>query len=159
QDSDYREANDFFFLTGLESPGGVLVLIQPDSGRSAGEVMLFLNAPPPVPDRVSAPRTAADSPGAAPSGLPPVHARRPKPRRRAPVDPMIALVDSLATARGLERIANPRRVIAPLRAVKDADELRRLRRASDISVEAHKAAMRGTRPGMWEYEAEAIVEY
>jgi Xaa-Pro aminopeptidase len=165
QDSDYREANDFFFLTGVESPGGVLVMIQPDSGRSAGEVMLFLNAPPATPDRVSAARTAADSVGAALSGLPTVHARRPMPRGRAmagrpaPVDPMIAMVDSIASARGLERIANPRRVIAPLRAVKDADELRRLRRASEISVEAHKAAMRGTRPGMWEYETEAIVEY
>ena len=27
QDSDYREDNDFFYLTGLEAPGGWLVLI------------------------------------------------------------------------------------------------------------------------------------
>ncbi|HEX2218399.1 MAG TPA: aminopeptidase P N-terminal domain-containing protein, partial [Gemmatimonadales bacterium] len=27
QDSDYRESNNFFYLTGLEAPGGRLVLI------------------------------------------------------------------------------------------------------------------------------------
>lgn len=165
QDSDYREANDFFFLTGLESPGGVLVMVQPDSGRHPGEALLYLNAPPAVPDRVSAARTAADSLGAALSGFATVHVRTPMPRRRAmpgappPADPMEAVVDSIAAAHGVERIGNPRYTIAPLRVVKDADEMRRLRRAAAISVEAHREAMRRTRPGMWEYEVEALVEY
>jgi Xaa-Pro aminopeptidase len=46
-----------------------------------------------------------------------------------------------------------------LRVVKDADELRRLRRASEVSAEAHVEAMRQARAGRWEYEVEAIVEY
>ena len=50
-------------------------------------------------------------------------------------------------------------VVGALRAVKDADELRRLRTASEITAEAHRQAMLQTRPGMWEYEVEAIVEY
>ncbi len=165
QDSDYREANDFFFLTGLESPGGVLILLQPDSGKAAGEALLYLNAPPATPDRVSAPRTAADSFGMTLSGFAAIAPRRPMPRGRAmpgrpaPEDPMVAVADSIAAAHGVERIANYRRIIAPLRSVKDADELRRLRMASDISVEAHRTAMMQTRPGMWEYEVEAVVEY
>ncbi len=165
QDSDYREANDFFYLTGVESPGGMLVLVQPDSGKTAGTAMLFLSAPPARPDPVSAARTAADSLGAAISGFDRLLPRRPMPRGRglagapAPVDPMDAVVDSIATAHNLTRIANYRRTIGPLRAVKDADELRRLRIASEISAEAHREAMRQTRPGMWEYEVEAVVEY
>lgn len=165
QDSDYRESNDFFFLTGLESPGGVLVMLQPDSGRARGEAILYLNAPPRVADRVSAPRTAADSLGMALSGFgeirerTPLRRQRPAPGQPAPADPMDAVLDSIATAHGVERIGNYRRIVAPLRSVKDADELRRLRRASEISVEAHREAMMQTRPGMWEYEAEAVVEY
>lgn len=165
QDSDYREANDFFYLTGVESPGGMLVMVQPDSGKAPGTAMLFLAPPPARPDRVSAARTAADSLGAAISGFDRLHPRLPMPRGRplagapAPVDPMDAVVDSIAKANNLTRLSNYRRTIGPLRAVKDADELRRLRLASDISAEAHREAMRQTRPGMQEYEVEAIVEY
>jgi Xaa-Pro aminopeptidase len=165
QDSDYREANDFFYLTGVESPGGMLVMVQPDSGKAPGSAMLFLAPPPARPDPVSAARTAADSLGAALSGFEQVQPRRPMPRGRglagapAPVDPMDAVIDSIAKAHNVARVANYRRTIGPLRAVKDADELRRLRRASEISAEAHREAMRQTRPGMQEYEVEAIVEY
>jgi len=33
QDSDYREDNDFFYLTGLEAPGSWLVLVARDSDQ------------------------------------------------------------------------------------------------------------------------------
>jgi len=42
--------------------------------------------------------------------------------------------------------------------VKDADEIMRLRRAVDISVAGHIAAMRAARPGMYEYQLEAALE-
>jgi Xaa-Pro aminopeptidase len=50
-------------------------------------------------------------------------------------------------------------VIARLRLVKDPDELSRLRRAIAITAEALKESMRAARPGMWEYELEALIEY
>jgi Xaa-Pro aminopeptidase len=46
-----------------------------------------------------------------------------------------------------------------MRLVKDAAELELLRRAVAITAEAHTAAMRAARPGMHEYEIEALVEY
>ena len=49
-------------------------------------------------------------------------------------------------------------IVASMRAVKDADEIARLRRAVDISVAGHIAAMRAARPGMYEYELEAVLE-
>lgn len=43
--------------------------------------------------------------------------------------------------------------------IKDADEIATMRRAAIISAEAHVAAMRATRPGRWEYEIQAELEY
>src|SRR5213083_1228715 len=49
-------------------------------------------------------------------------------------------------------------IVDSMRVVKDADEISRLRRAVDISVAGHIAAMRAARPGMYEYEIEAALE-
>src|SRR5207253_1263590 len=49
-------------------------------------------------------------------------------------------------------------IVDSMRVVKDSDEVARLRRAVDISVAGHIAAMRATRPGMYEYEIEAVLE-
>src|SRR5918996_3853402 len=40
QDSNYREDNDFFYLTGLEAPGGWLVLVGRESAPDS--VILYL---------------------------------------------------------------------------------------------------------------------
>src|SRR5204863_334198 len=45
-----------------------------------------------------------------------------------------------------------------MRLVKDADEIARMRKAVDISVLGHVAAMQAARPGVWEYEIEAVLE-
>jgi len=44
-----------------------------------------------------------------------------------------------------------------MRLVKDQHELGTMRRAADISAEAHRRAMRATRPGLREYEVEAEI--
>ncbi len=49
--------------------------------------------------------------------------------------------------------------LGALRTVKTEAELVLLRRAIDITAEAHREAMRALRPGMHEYEVEALVEY
>ncbi len=49
--------------------------------------------------------------------------------------------------------------LAEFREVKDTAELRLMQRAIDISIEGHYAMMRGARPGMKEYELEALMEY
>ncbi len=46
-----------------------------------------------------------------------------------------------------------------MRLVKDESDIRSMRRAAEISAEGHLAAMRACRPGMFEYELEAVVEY
>lgn len=53
---------------------------------------------------------------------------------------------------------DPSRTLHELRLHKSADELDLLRRAAAITGEAHLAAMAATRPGVYEYELEAIIE-
>ncbi|MBX7155654.1 MAG: aminopeptidase P family protein [Candidatus Kapaibacterium sp.] len=49
--------------------------------------------------------------------------------------------------------------VAEMRELKDADEIRLLQKAIDISVQAHMATMRAAKPNMNEYELEAEMEY
>ena len=52
-------------------------------------------------------------------------------------------------------IRDARALLDPMRVVKDASEIAIMRAAAAISTEAHKRAMRATRPGRREYEIEA----
>jgi Xaa-Pro aminopeptidase len=52
------------------------------------------------------------------------------------------------------RDAHP--IVDSLRARKSAAELALLRRAIDVTVAAHREAMAAVRPGMWEYQVEAL---
>ena len=48
-------------------------------------------------------------------------------------------------------------IVGQLRLVKDAEEVRLLRRAAQLSADAHVAAMRATRPGAYEYTLKAAM--
>lgn len=56
-------------------------------------------------------------------------------------------------------IIDPGAVLHEMRLRKNEDDLKSLRRAVAISAEGHIAAMKHCKPGMYEYELEAIVEY
>lgn len=56
-------------------------------------------------------------------------------------------------------VIDPGTILHEMRLRKNEDELKSLRRAAEISAEGHCAAMRACRPEMYEYELEAIVEY
>ena len=54
QDSDYREHNDFFYLTGLEAPGAWLVLVTRKSGQD--QAVLYLPARDSIKEKWTGPR-------------------------------------------------------------------------------------------------------
>jgi Xaa-Pro aminopeptidase len=58
-----------------------------------------------------------------------------------------------------ERIIDPAVVVHEMRLVKSPEEIARLRRAAEITAEAHLAAMRDGRPGAREYQVQAEIEY
>ena len=54
---------------------------------------------------------------------------------------------------------NAEYILGEMRRVKSKREIKLLQKAVDISVEAHREAMKSTQPGMGEYEIEAVFEY
>lgn len=183
QDSDYRENNDFFYLTGLEAPGAWLVLLARKSGRD--EAILYLPSRDTVAEKWTGPKLG---PGPEATRLTGINDVRASERAEAEVAGLVHGSGSPARApagalylrrdqqregspflRGLvfgdKKYGTPVRIedldgkIGALRLVKDADEIARLRRAIAITTDALKEAMGAARPGMWEYELEALIEY
>jgi len=61
-------------------------------------------------------------------------------------------------ATAIERVLDPFALVAAQRVVKSAEEVAALRRAIDITGAGIAAAMRATRPGLHEYEVQAVLE-
>ena len=59
---------------------------------------------------------------------------------------------------GPTTLIDPTDILAEMRLMKDGTELKLIRKAVDISVEAHTAAMQAVRPGMYEYELESLID-
>ena len=59
---------------------------------------------------------------------------------------------------GPNTIIDPSELFAEMRIIKTEEEIRRVRRATEITADAHLEAMRATRPGMYEYEIAALIE-
>jgi Xaa-Pro aminopeptidase len=58
-----------------------------------------------------------------------------------------------------ERIVDPGSILHELRLFKSPEEIAELRRAAEITAEAHLAAMRDGQPGRREYQVQAEIEY
>ena len=173
QDSDYRENNDFFYLTGLESPESWLVLIARDT--LAPQVYLYLPARDTLAERWTGPRLGPGPEAVALTGIEEV---RPADQAQKQIRGFVrvsasrggqlylllgepAVSDSFYTQLVLGSgfgATDLRPDLAAMRLVKDPDELRRMRMAIDISAKGHLAAMRAAHPGAWEYELEGAAE-
>ncbi|NIR45093.1 MAG: M24 family metallopeptidase [Gemmatimonadetes bacterium] len=176
QDARFRQNNDFYYLTGLETPGSWLVLFKRERGPD--RELLYLPKRDPAEERwsgsrpgvgdetarrtgVEAVRPAAEfgSDILAPLGAPGSfsdYARLYVPLGGDPSLPRDVVDAAVAGRRSIVDLGVP---LAELRVRKDSVELARLRRAVDITVEAHRAALQTVRPGVYEYELEARIEY
>ena len=59
----------------------------------------------------------------------------------------------------LATLADLRNALTRMRMIKSAGEIALIRKAVEASVDAHFAAMKALRPGMWEYEIAALMKY
>jgi Xaa-Pro aminopeptidase len=167
----------FRYLTGFLEPNAALVLIKRGSTVNG---MLFTASRDPrralydgfPPDSLTVARetglTVRSLPALRPAvdslvrlGLPVYHLRDFATADAAEQDSLTRgarfMADLVARHRQLEvRDAHP--IVDSLRARKSPRELAMLRRAITITVASLKQAMRSARPGMWEYELEAIIE-
>ncbi|MBI2787485.1 MAG: aminopeptidase P family protein [Elusimicrobia bacterium] len=132
----FRQNSDFLYVTGVEEPGCHLVL---DGAR---ETLL-------VP-RVDAHHRVWEG-----------HVPGPAEAKR------LFGVDRVMYADELKKVLKGRRPVAPaklrdaldeLRAVKTEGELALMRRANDVSGKAHLAVMKATKPGLREYELQAVFD-
>lgn len=73
---------------------------------------------------------------------------------------MAGIVDSMITA--LKKTVGDRstyRIMSRLRGIKQPEEIKLLEKATAMSVEGHNDVIRAVKPGMTEYQAQAIMEY
>jgi len=172
----FRQDNDFFYLTGLETPDSWIIITAADSGQ--GEAYLFLPPRNPQTERWTGPKLGPGPEAAAATGIPAANVHSADSvevflRRllfqggnRAPTfwfrrtnwdsEPQFVRNLALDTQRVATQDLLP--ALAPLRAIKDGDEVRRLTRAVELSADGHVAAMKFARPGVIEYEIEAVAE-
>lgn len=171
---EYRQSSDFFYLTGFEEPDCVLVL----SGRPEGYV-LFVRRRDPEREiwdgRRAGVEGACEIYGAERAypveeldqrlvdlleNVTRVHYRLGERR-----DFDLRFLDVLDRVRARGRagsdwpteIVDPRVLLHEARLKKSDYEIGRMRRAAEITAVAHTEAMAACRPGMYEYEVEAVL--
>lgn len=155
QDSDFRQDNDFMFLTGIEVADAWLLIDVPREGEPI--VVLFMPERDPAAEQWTGPRPSLEMGGeitgiadVRPVGQFEEAARAALSRAREEGLPVYA-ADADET--------DLRPIIHQLRLTKDDFELEMLQRAIDITGAAQRAAMRSMAPGMYEYETEAVIEF
>ena len=155
----FRQQSDFFYLTGWQQPGAVLLL---DPAREA----IFLPRHNTVRERYTGRMTAAeDADARAATGFEtvlPLEKLEAELARELERYPKIYTVGDAATAR-LKALA-PLREVAPaspaitkLRMKKSPAEQAAIQRALDVSMEAHRAAWKRAAPELHEYQIAATL--
>jgi Xaa-Pro aminopeptidase len=170
----FAQAPSFRWLTGFTEPDAALVIVRATTGALAATLFV----PPSEPAREVWTGARAGLAGArAATGL----ATRPARELAGVLDSLAATGLPLRIVGDLGARAVPSREgalvarlrerhptlrateatgeVLALRARKSAAELARLRRAAEVTVRAHREAMRLVAPGLNEFEVQALVEY
>lgn len=173
-DYPYRQNSDFYYLTGFEEPEAIAVLIP---GRPQGEYVLFNRVRDPAKETWYGRRAGQE--GAikhfhADEAYPIAEFAQKLPElllgrekicyaigQQSELDHQITY--AIQTLRSKVRLG----IVAPhefinldqwlheMRLIKDPSEINLMRKAAEISVQAHKRIMQICKPGMVEYELEA----
>jgi Xaa-Pro aminopeptidase len=173
----YRPDSELFYLTGATDPGIVAVFTAPPESR----YVLFVPRRDPEIELWSGPRMgpqeAREVLGADEAHpldeledrLPGILQSHRKVLYRLGVHPELdpVVLDSLRWARsrgartgkGPRMVGDPGEALDPLRLVKDPEEIDRFRRAASLTTSVFQEVMISTRPGMGEWEVEALVDF
>ncbi len=172
----FRQDSDFLYLTGFEEPEAIAVV------APAREQKYTLFVRPRDPEREIWDGRRAGVEGAkseygADEALPTVEFDEKlqdildgaeKLYYRLGVNPDLddTIIRQIARMRALNRkpihppqtIVDPATIVHEMRVLKSPEEIELMQRAADIAAEAHVEAMKAARPGMKEYEIEALIE-
>jgi len=172
---EYRQDSDFFYLTGFDEPESVIVL------RSAEHPRFTLFVRPRDPERETWDGPRAGIEGAvgefgadAAHPIAELDAKLPELLSGSPrlfyrlgeqLDCDARILKALGALRRKTRqavvwptsIHEPANVLHEMRLRKGPEEIAHLNKALEITAEAHAELMRGTRPGLYEYELEGVL--
>ncbi|EYF08015.1 aminopeptidase P N-terminal domain-containing protein [Chondromyces apiculatus] len=173
---EYRQDSDFYYLTGFTEPGAVLLLTSKHEHHRA---VLFLRPRDREHEMWDGERLGVDGAverlgfdAAYPIGefadkLPRYFTGVTRVYHRLAVDRGNddRVLDAVQRVRGRGRtpdvwpteIVDPRTLLHSMRVLKTDDEIATMRRAAEITRDAHLAAMRLAAPGRHEYELEAVM--
>ncbi|HEV2761981.1 MAG TPA: Xaa-Pro aminopeptidase [Pyrinomonadaceae bacterium] len=174
----FRQDSDFYYLTGFDEPDSIAVV-----APSHEEHRFVLFVRPRDPERAiwDGPRAglegARETYGADaafditefPSKLGDLinNARNLYYRVGADTELDATVIGQIRRMRAMVRkgvhpptvITDPANILHEMRLVKTEDEIAVMERSAQIAAEAHREAMRAARPGMKEYEVEAVIEF
>lgn len=171
---EYRQDSDFYYLTGFDEPESVLVLCAKDR-----KTTMFVRARDAEREIWDGPRVGVDGAksdfgaddafliGDFDEHLPKLLQDKNRlyfrlARDRALDDRLLAIIDKGRTrARAAfvwpSEIIDPGSVLHEMRLFKSAEDVASMRKAAAITADAHKRAMAAAKPGMHEYEIEALL--
>jgi Xaa-Pro aminopeptidase len=179
---EYRQSSNFYYLTGLPEKEAMLLLVPRglyvrDESKSVKEILFVMPRDPrrEVWDGIRlGPEGAKKELGFeaavnndrfedfvqnALRGIDTVYVEVERVGMNEPLNKDLDFIKR-ARERLLDfKVANPSTILNPMREIKSPAEIALLRKAIDITCEAHREVMRSARPGMREYELEAILEY
>jgi len=183
----FRQKNDIMYLTGVQTPAAYLVLVpQALLPEKPAQEVLFIPARNLVRERWTGVQVGPGAEAAKMFGMAEVAgsdtfqqrlreilSSLPRKAGQSPVKLYTVLpsgpaaelsreryfVDSLRRQFPEARIENLSPVIAELRKIKSEAEVRLMQKAVDITGEAHRDTARAIKPGVFEYEVQAALEY
>jgi len=175
----FRQDSDLFYLTGFEEPESIAVIT---NVKERPQYILFVRPRDPEREiwdgRRAGVEGAVNSFGAVEafpiaelnkklpdllSGARSLYYRLPSNRPELD-DSVLQQISQLRAGirRGVaapESIVDPAGIIHELRLIKSQEEIRIMQQSADIAAAAHVEAMKAVRPGMMEYELEALIEF
>ena len=177
-DHDFRQDSDFFFLTGFDEPDAVAVI---NPTHEAERYVLFVRPRDREMEiwngyRAGVEGAVADygADAAYPLselagklreyfvGRPSLFYAFGNPTHDGMINAVLGQARRFRERDGRpvpDSIADPGAILGNLRLRKSATEIENLRRACEVSVEGHLEAMRFARPGLYEYQVQAALEY
>jgi Xaa-Pro aminopeptidase len=172
----FRQDSDFFYLTGFEEPDA-LAVIKPEADQ---KYTLFVRPRDPEREIWDGRRAGVDgakSDFGADEAFPTAEfdAKLAEFLDGAEVlyyrlgmdqDLDNTIIKEIARMRGSNRkpihppqtIIDPATIVHEMRVLKSGDEIEIMQKAADIAAEAHCEAMKAAKPGMQEYQLEALIE-
>jgi Xaa-Pro aminopeptidase len=180
----FRQNEEFYYLTGWNEPGAIMLLIPklhaPGGPPELGEEILYIPAHDHREEKWTGPKLApddADAPArtgfatvrnvaqfdadlqAATKGASTIYTELSPQSESGEECFVTAALKRLHEKAPKASLVDMRMVIGRMRSVKSPGEIALIRKAVDASVEAHLAAMKTVKPGMWEYQIGALMKY